>query len=60
MPLRCGIVCLMVFVAFEFACEYMHAKCILNQYIYILYISWACWFGIIFRLFNQLPKFIYN
>lgn len=38
MPLRCGIVCLMVFVAFEFACEYMHAKCILNQYIYI-YIS---------------------
>lgn len=39
MPLRCGIVCLMVFVAFEFACEYMHAKCILNQYIHIYYIS---------------------
>ena len=40
-------------------CLWIHACQMYIKSIYI-YISWACWFGIIFRLFNQLPKFIYN
>lgn len=50
-----GVCCIRICLWIH-ACQ-MYIKSII--YIYI-YISWACWFGIIFRLFNQLPKFIYN